>query len=114
MIGILTGSSALKTFVAPTCKRSTLRFGNKRFSFETLELDRSHANINKILKRKNVPEEEKIPTLLEVLLARTRAPLYSFQVGVAKRNGIWPIEIPDLQSTNEEFVSPFLAMYINL
>lgn len=57
-----------------------IMFGNKRFSFETLELDRSHANINKILKRKNVPEEEKIPTLLEVLLARTRAPLYSFQV----------------------------------
>lgn len=56
-----------------------IMFGNKRFSFETLELDRSHANINKMLKRKNLAEE-KIPSLLEVLLARTQAPLYSFQV----------------------------------
>ena len=56
-----------------------IMFGNKRFSFETSEFDRSAQNINKILRRKNIDPSEVTPTFLEVSLAKLQSPLYSFQ-----------------------------------
>lgn len=52
-------------------------FGNKRFSFEVMEMDRSAGNIAKLLRNK---DENFAPTFFDMMIASTRCPVQSFQV----------------------------------
>ena len=61
-----------------TSLSAKIMFGNKRFSFEVMELDRSPQSIAKLVKKKG--REGFVPSSWDMILATLNCPVQSFQV----------------------------------